>query len=73
MIKQISIKTLDSDQPKDKKIWCVDLIGFDIGCLNSYMLTHDEAIKMCLASFDDGEGSDFTVYVPDEHKIRKEN
>lgn len=68
----LDIKIIDTDQPKDKKIWCVDLCGFDIGCLNSYMLTYDEALKMCHTSFDNDEGSNFIVYVPDEHKIRKE-
>ena len=71
MLKQIIIKILDTDQPKDKEIWCVDLDGFDIGCLNSYMLTYYEALKMCQKSFDDDEGTNFTVYVPDEHKIKK--
>lgn len=72
MLEQININILNTDQPKDKKIWCVDLDGFDIGCLNSYMLTYDEALKMCQTSFNNDEGSNFIVYVPDEHKIKKE-
>lgn len=72
MVEQNNISIQDIDQLKNEKIWCVDLIGFDIGCLNSYMLTYDEALKMCQMSFEDGEGSDFVIYVPDEHKIKKE-
>lgn len=68
MREKITIEMLDEDQPKDMKIWSVWLDGFDLGELNSYMLTHEQAIKMCHTSYDAGEGTKYTVYVPDDYK-----
>ena len=72
MASKIEIKIEDSDQPKDKAIWSVFSDGFDMGELNAYMLTYNEAIEMCHIAYDNNEGIKFTLFVPENYKIIKD-
>ena len=65
----IEILIKNEDQPKDKKIWSVWSDEFDIGEINTYLLTYDEALKMCHKSFDEKEGSVYIIYVDDKHLV----
>lgn len=53
------------DRPNDKKananIWSVYSNEFDIGELNSYLLTYDKAVKMCVNAYNAGEGDSFRI------------
>lgn len=46
---------------KKKKIWSVYSNDFDVGEINSYLITFDEAVKMCHTAFLEGEGTVFTI------------
>ena len=63
-----NISFLDTDQPKDEKIWSVYSDNFDIGELNSYKLTHKEAIEMCFKAYSKEDGSKFTICVSEPTK-----
>lgn len=56
----ISITTKGNGDRK-AKIWSVYSDEFDVGEINSYFLTHAEALNMCLAAFNDNEGTIFTI------------
>lgn len=72
MARKIDIKIEDSDQPKDKAIWSVFSDGFDMGELNAYMLTYNEAIETCHIAYDEDEGNSFTIFVPEQYKTTKD-
>lgn len=67
---KIRIKELHKRYPRDEEIWRVEIPDMAVE-LNSYYLTHKEAIDMCYASFDDKESTAFTVSVYEDFRRKK--